>query len=189
MKSKIILLTALCLLLGVSAHAQESRGKMIGLGMNPQMADYIARKLIHVNTSGDTELRIGAGKKVVMVEGNGTPVGYINDGISQAVPLIFTPTTSLTPVAVLGPLNLLATASPTLASGFLPTPSVDGQKVRVFNGGASPFVVMAAGTPVVNLGASRRVNLATRTQLDCTYSSIFVSWICDLLAAGPTPAA
>lgn len=189
MKSKILFLV-LSLFVCVKAEAQSSKGKMIGLGMNPQLADYIARKVINVNTSGNTEVRIAAGKKLVLVEGNGTPMANIDDGVLQPVPLVFTPSTSLTPTAVFGPLNVLATAAPTLAAGLLPASPADGQVVEIFNGGASPLVVFAQSTPQMNLaGANRRVNVATRTQLKCKYASNYLSWICDLLAAGPTPAA
>ncbi len=189
MKGKILALVAICLLSVTSAHAQSSKGKMIGLGMDPQMADYIARKIINVNASGDTEVRIASGKKMVLVEGNGTPVANVFKGEGGAIPVVFTPSTSLTPTAVLGSYNLVATAAPTLASGLLPTPSFDGQTSTTINFGASPFVMFATGTPTVNRGASRRVNVASGSKLVCKYSSTALSWICDLLAAGPTPAA
>ena len=176
------------LVLGAAAYA-DSTDKLTGIGgVSSEIADYMERNLIYKDTNNDLRLPLSAGKKVVVTEAQ-TPVARIVKGVPQPALPVFTPSTSLTPTAVLGPINVIQTAAPTLASGLLPTPSFDGQKVEVFHGGASPFVVMAAGTPVVNLGASRRINMATRTQLVCKYSSAFVSWICDLLAAGPTPAA
>lgn len=188
MKSKIILALVACLLITTSAHAQSSKGKMIGLGMNPQLADYIARNLIAINTSGNMELRVPSGKRHTLLVA-GTPVANIISGEISSVPSVFTPSLSLTPAAVLGSYNIVATAAPTLASGLLPTPVVDGQMNTTVNYGASPFVLFATGTPTINRGATRRVNIASGSKLVCKYSSNALSWICDLLAAGPTPAA
>lgn len=173
MKSKILFLAIL--LLASTAYAQESKGKMIGLGMNPQMADYIARKLIHVNTSGDTEIRIASGKKGVLIFGSGTPGPSLGTGGIGGVvpaPVVTVSTTFPTPNStdtISGYLHVIATAGPTLAHVELPIATSNaGQPHKVYNKSASPLLIVPKSGDTINaLVAATPFSCATGKLCEC----------------------
>ena len=109
----------------------------------------------------------------------------------QYSPYVATPATDLTPVAGTNDfrrLTVLATAAPTNAAIALPASPNNGEVYQMFNLGANPVVVAALGTPVMNNAAARRLSVAAKGGTRCVYSSLAGSWLCDLIAALPTPA-
>lgn len=189
---KIIKFLAISFLIASVAYA-DSRGELTGLRMSEQLADYITRNMVNVNTSGNLVLPVASGK-VMQVTVAKTPVAQINVNGLGVVPYVITPATNLTPVAGTNDIRgitIVATAAPTSATGALPASPLDGEEKWIYNSGANPFVVAALGTPVINLAANRRTIMATKTALRCRYSSNLLSWLCTAEAAAlfPTPSA
>lgn len=174
-------LFAICLslLISVSFARADSTNDLISLGMKPEVADYIEKKMIYRDSSGNVELKMATGKSLELPA---------KSGVSRAVAV---PTMASTPVAGTNEfypgLNVVPTAAADTAALLGPSTPVPGQEFLISNNSGAAVRIKAAGGATLNgATAGGYITLASLATVEC-YTQSATNQVC-LQPVIPTPA-